>query len=123
MGEVVLMNPSRAITLAQVKDLLKADVLWAGDLSEEIRSVGAADLMSDVLLFSQAGMMLLTGLTSVQAIRTAAVADLKAVVFVRGKRPKDDVVDLAREKGIPLLTTSFTMFEASGLLYVALSRS
>jgi hypothetical protein len=120
MAEVVLVDVPKGIPLSEVKRLLAAEELWECDLSGKVHSAGAADLMSDVLLFSRAGMLLLTGLASVQAVRTAAVADLRAVVFVRNKRPKEDVIDLAREKGIPLLTTSLTMFEASGVLYRAL---
>ena len=113
---------STGMTLADVRELLEAQVIWAGDLSVRVDSVGAADLMSDVLRLSSSGMLLLTGLASVQAIRTAAVADLVGVVFVRGKVPAADVTALAREKGIPIMTTAVTLFEASGRLYSALHR-
>jgi hypothetical protein len=107
------------LTLAVARDLLKAEVFCGEDLSIMIEGVGAADLMSDVLALSQPGMLLLTGLVSTQVIRTAIVVDLCAVVFVRGKKPGDAVVSLAREAGIPVLGTSLTMFEAAGLLYMA----
>ena len=38
---------------------------------------------------------------------------------VRGKRPPQKVIDLAREKGIPVLATSLGMFESCGILYTA----
>jgi hypothetical protein len=110
------------MTLADVRELLRAEVVWAEDLSVRVDSVGAADLMSDVLRLSGPGMLLLTGLASVQAIRTAAIADLIGVVFVRGKVPGAEVAALAREKGIPIMTSAVTLFEASGLLYSALHR-
>ena len=106
------------LSLERVKELLDAEVLWPCDLSIVIESVGAADLMSDVLSLGWPGMLLLTGLTNLQAIRTAAVADLKAVVFVRNKRPGREAIELAQEKGIPVLSTSLTMFQASGVLYM-----
>jgi predicted transcriptional regulator len=113
----------RTVALEEVCRLLGAEVLWATDRSLTFDSVGAADLMSDVLAFCRPGMLLLTGLATVQTIRTASIADLHAVVFVRGKRPDPGVVALAAEKGIPLLTTPLTMFEAAGLLYQSLSTS
>lgn len=113
----------RAVTLGEVRKVLEAEVLWPADLSALVDSVGAADLMSDVLRLSSPGMLLLTGLSSPQAVRTAAVADLRAIVFVRGKRPDVEVVSLAAEKGIPLLSTPMTMFEASGVLYSVMSRA
>ena len=111
------MAASEGLSLEKVKDLLGAEVLWPCDLSVEIESVGAADLMSDVLALGWPGMLLLTGLANIQAVRTAAVADIKAVVFVRGKKPGPDVIELAQQSGIPLLCTPLIMFEASGILY------
>ena len=108
------------ITLQEVGSLLEAEVLFGDDLSVRIGEIGAADLMSDVLALSKPGMLLLTGLMNPQVIRTAIVADLCGVVFVRGKKPGDSILSLAREAGIPVLGTSSTMFEAAGRLYEAI---
>ncbi len=85
--------------------------------SLEIDACFAADLMSDVLAFCGPGALLMTGLASIQSVHTADVADLSAILFVNGKRPPQTVVELARERGIPLLTTTLSMFEACGILY------
>lgn len=77
----------------------------------------ASDLMSDVLAFSRSGSVLLTGLVTPQTVQTAFIADVGAVVFVRGKRPGTDVTALARDRGIPLLSTPYSMYEACGILY------
>jgi predicted transcriptional regulator len=42
-----------------------------------------------------------------------------AIVYVRGKRPSEDVLRLAEEKGIPVLSTSLGMFDCCGLLHRA----
>ncbi len=112
---------TRGIALEEVQGLLGAEVLWAADMSVRFDSVGAADLMSDVLAFCRPGMLLLTGLATVQTVRTAVIADLGAVVFVRGKRPDQKVVALAAEKRIPVLTTPLSMFQAAGVLHQSLS--
>jgi len=111
----------KAITLSEIRDLLGAEVLSGEDLSVQVEQVGAADLMSDVLALSKPGMLLLTGLISTQVIRTAVVADLCGVVFVRGKKPDREIIALAREAQIPVFVTALTMFEAAGLLYAAIS--
>lgn len=98
-------------------------MLNGDDLSIKVEAVGAADLLSDVLALSQSGTLLLTGLISTQVIRTAIVADLCGVVFVRGKKPGADILSLAREAGIPVLATPLKMYEAAGRLYVAASGS
>ncbi len=113
----------KAITIAEVRDLLGAEVLNGDDLSIRVEAVGAADLLSDVLATSKSGTLLLTGLINAQVIRTAIVADLCGVVFVRGKKPGDDILSLARESRVPVLATPLKMFEAAGRLYMAISKS
>lgn len=75
------------------------------------------DLMSDVLAFSKQKMVLLTGLTNIHVIRTCQMLDVVAVVFVRGKLPGQDVIDMANSAGIALFTTPDTLYEACGKLY------
>jgi predicted transcriptional regulator len=45
--------------------------------------------------------------------------DIKVIVFVRGKNPTQEIIDLANEKSITILTTKHSMFIASGKLYEA----
>jgi hypothetical protein len=111
----------KSITLADVRDLLGAEVFNGDDLSIRVAAVGAADLLSDVLTTSKSGTLLLTGLVSAQVIRTAIIADLSGVVFVRGKRPSPDILALARESKIPVLGTTLKMFDAAGRLYTAIT--
>lgn len=105
-------------TLAQIKDWLDAEVLTGSEAMEQKVSMAhSADLMSDVLAFSQSDSILLTGLTNPQVVRTAEVAGILGVVFVRGKRPAQVVVELAEEYGLPLLVSNLSMFDAVGLLF------
>ncbi|HOH88729.1 MAG: hypothetical protein KBB40_01400 [Clostridia bacterium] len=104
--------------ICEVKEVLNAEVLCGDDLLEnEVSYAFGSDLMSDVLAFVKGKTLLLTGLTNQQVVRTAEMADLSAIVFVRGKKPGEDIVDLAIEKGIALLLTRDTMYTASGKLY------
>jgi hypothetical protein len=88
-------------------------------LDEEVPRGGAADLMSDVLAFGTEGMVLLTGLTNPQTVRTAEMAGINVVVFVRGKTPPPETLELARDSGITLLGTAYSMYEACGRLYAS----
>ena len=87
------------------------------NLDLEIPCAAGADLMSDVLAFGKPGAVLLTGLTNPQVVRTAEMADIAAIVFVRGKLPPPETIVLAKEKGIPLVTAPHTLFEICGRLY------
>jgi len=52
-------------------------------------------------------------------VRTAQMADVTAIVIVRGKNPPKETIDLANEEGIPLISSPFGMFELCGRLYKA----
>jgi predicted transcriptional regulator len=108
------------MTLKEIQDILDAEVICEGrSLDLEITCAGGSDMMSDVLAFGQPGILLLTGLTNTQSVRTADIIDAKAVVYVRGKKPDEGGIELAREKGIPILSTRHMMYTACGLLYKA----
>lgn len=85
----------------------------------EVAGAMGADLMSDVLASIRPGAVLLTGLCNPQVVRTAQIADIKAIIFVRGKSPAKETILIANEEDIPLITTSLGLFEACGILYQA----
>jgi hypothetical protein len=93
---------------------------WADTV---INSACGADLMSDVMAFVKEQVLLLTGLVNPQVIRTALLMDIKVIVFVRGKRPTLDMIDMARDAQIILAGTKLPMFLACGKLYEAGLRS
>lgn len=106
--------------LREIVNFLHAEVLVGNDLIDDIDvdSCFSADLMSDVLGRTHANGILVTGLTNPQAIRTADIAEIKAVCIVRGKQPETGSVALAAQKDIPLFVTKLTMFETCGILYM-----
>jgi predicted transcriptional regulator len=63
--------------------------------------------------------LLITGLTNPQIIRTAEMADVAAILVVRGKVPPPETVNLANQIDIPILGTELIMFETCGRLYAA----
>jgi len=103
--------------LWEIKGILEAELLWEPvDLQLEIATAEAADLMSDVLTQSIGGELLLTGLINSHVIRTAEMVDIKAIAFINSKRPDEATIALAKEQGIPLLTTRLFLFEACARL-------
>lgn len=108
------MNVEELIQIIQ-GDLINEQV----DLTREVKGGCGADLMSDVLASIQPEAVLLTGLCNPQVIRTAQMADVSAIVLVRGKVPPAETVNLAKEEGIPLISSPFGMFELCGRLFLA----
>ena len=104
--------------LSEIIETLDATLLIGEDkLDQDITKCGASDLMSDVLAAICEGCILLTGLTTVQVIRTASVAGVGAVAFVRGKMPPPEVVEMAGIQGLPLISSPYSMFVSCGRLH------
>ena len=108
------------MTIREMARLTMARVCAGEELLEEqVDSAFSSDMMSDVLAYVKDQAVLLTGLMNQQAIRTAAMMDMVCVVFVRDKRPGEDILEVARQNGIAVMTTTHRMFTACGLLYTA----
>ncbi len=96
---------------------------WNGTTGE-VNSNGfnlafASDLMSDVLTLNNDNVVLITGLATLQTIRTAEMADINCIIFVRNKKISPEIVELANESGIDIVECRYSMFRTSGLLYQA----
>jgi predicted transcriptional regulator len=104
----------------EIAQILYAQV-YSGedDLDLDVRSACGADLMSDVMAFVKESVVLLTGLVNPQVVRTADLMDIRAIVFVRGKVPTAEMIELAKSLGIIMLSTKYSMFVACGKLYEA----
>ena len=109
---------TKDLKLKDIKHLLRAQVYVGEDkLEMPVKAGAASDLMSDMLTGRNSDAVLLTGLCNVQVIRTSIIAGVVAVVLVRGKQPTEEIITQAREHGLPLLSTPFTMFTSCGRLF------
>jgi len=104
--------------LETLRDLLKCEVLTGVEgLDTEIETVIASDAMSVVLASPHPRALMITALTNIQSVRTAQVAFLPAIIYVRGHRPTEATVKLARNSKTVLLSTELGMFDSCGILY------
>ena len=107
------------MTFRDMAAVLHAKVLCHEEkLDLPARTACCSDLMSDVLTLKDTP-VLITGLCNVQTIRTCDMANLEVVIFVRGKRPSEDMVELADENDMVLICTPYSMFKTCGILYEA----
>lgn len=106
--------------LSEIKKLLDCECLTGEELLEhyDVEHAFGSDLMSDVLAFSNHNTLLLTGLTNSQVIRTAEMLDISAIVFVRGKRPDEQTIELAKSNNKILLTTRNILYTSCGILFI-----
>ncbi len=104
--------------IREIASLLDAKIL-CGELllDDEVQSACGSDMMSDVLAFVKDQGVLVTGLINPQVIRTAMMMDMRCVIFVRGKTPTAEMVELAKDHHIAVLASASRMYEACGKLY------
>ncbi len=106
--------------VTDICELLQANLICGNVSDSNIIEKGySSDLMSDVLTLDTDNLLLITGMCNLQTIRTAEVADIRFIAFVRNKKATDEMLALAKEHGICIMESPFTMFKASGLLFKA----
>ena len=104
--------------ISEIKSILDAELICGEEFIEnEVHTACGSDMMSDVLAYVKEQAVLLSGLINPQVVRTAEMMDMKCIVFVRGKQPDEDMIELAVERDIVLLGTKLEMFTSCGLLY------
>ncbi len=104
--------------ISKIQELLCADVACCEEnLEHHVYSACGSDMMSDVLAFVKDQAVLITGLVNSQVIRTAEMMDMVCVVLVRSKLPTPEMIELAEESGIVILTSKKRMYDACGILY------
>ena len=109
----------------ELQKTLSAEVILDGGAAPETcyDTVCACDMMSELLAMmnhtrqGRRGIVLLTGLSNPQVIRTAEMVDIHLIVFVRDRKPAPETLDLAGKCGITLLSTPHTMYKSCGVLY------
>jgi len=95
---------------------------WTPTLSLD-REVGSAlvgDLLSDVLAAAKPGDVWVTVQRHQNVVAVAKVTDLAAVVLARGVRPTEDVIAMAEEQGIVLLSSQEPAFDVCGRMYAVM---
>lgn len=106
------------MTIGEMQKVLNADLLFGEELLDmDAQFVFSADMMSDVLAYCGECSVLITGLCNPQVVRTAEMLDIVCIVFVRGKLPDDNIITLAKGKGMAILATDHFMFTTCGILY------
>ncbi len=114
------INEEDRMTLEEIIKLVEGTVLTGeAYLDREVEYGFSSDLMSDVLTLLDDNILLITGLSNNQAVRTAEMSDIHQILFVRGKMPDKGMINMAKENGITLIATKYSMFRTSGILYGA----
>jgi hypothetical protein len=108
------------MTIKDIAERIKGNIICCNEKeSAEVEYAFASDLMSDVLTIEKDKLVLITGLSNLQVIRTSEMSDITCVIFARAKKVNNEIIALAREMNILLIESPFSVFRISGILYEA----
>ncbi|WP_439182448.1 DRTGG domain-containing protein [Carboxylicivirga taeanensis] len=106
--------------IKKIAEVLDAQVVCGEKfIDNEVVCAFASDLMSDVLTLESEQLVLITGLTNMQTVRTAEMADINCIVFVRGKKVTPEMIDVASENNTVLIECKYSMFKTISMLHEA----
>ena len=106
------------MTIRDVMEIVEGTVLTGEDkLDSPVDTACGSDLMSDVLAFVKDKTVLITGLINTHVVRTAEMLDITCIVFSRGKQPSEEILEMAQEADIAVLSTRMTTYTACGEMY------
>lgn len=108
------------MTIREIAEKINGRVICGEEkMSQGVFFAFSSDLMSDVLKVDRENILLITGLANLQTIRTAEMSDINCIIFARNKKVSSDIISLARENGMVLVESPFSVFKISGELYHA----
>lgn len=109
------------MTLEEIRTLVQGEIICGEEyLDQQIECVFASDLMSDVLTLKDVNnLLLLTGLSNLQSIRTCEMSDINYLLIVRGKEVTEEMKELAEDNDMVVIKTEYSMYKTSGILYNA----
>lgn len=104
--------------ISEIAEILDAKILVSKqDTDHQVKFGFASDLMSDVLTLDEEEVILITGLCNIQTIRTAEMANICVILFVRNKQVNEEMIELAEENDMTIMQCNYSMFKTVGLLH------
>ena len=104
----------------EIVKLIDGQIICGEDrMDESVVYAFSSDLMSDVLTIKVDNFILITGLANIQSIRTAEISDVRFILFVRGKKVTEEMISLAKDNGMAIIQTDYSLYKTSGILYGA----
>ncbi len=108
------------MNIYEIAPLVNGTIVTKTDgMNKQFKMAFASDLMSDVLTINGEGLLLITGLINIQAIRTAEMSDISCIIFARNKQVPVDIINLASENNITIIRSPYSIFRISGILFVS----
>ena len=104
------------MTVKELAESLNLEILCMPDETREIRGGYAGDLLSWVMGRANSGDAWVTIMSNINIAAVAALTDVACIILAEGVTAEEKVIEVAKEKGINLLSSERNTFELCGLL-------
>lgn len=108
------------MTIKDISDKIEGHIVCCeGQKATLVEYAFSSDLMSDVLTVEKENLVLITGLTNLQTVRTSEMSEINCIIIARDKKVNNEIISLAEENNIVLIESHYSVFRISGELYKA----
>ena len=101
------------MTVKELSSLAEFSEILLPDPEKVIDGAYAGDLLSWVMGRAQAGNAWITIMSNVNVLAVATLVDVSCVIFAEGVMPDAEIISVAKEKEINILSTELPIYEAS----------
>lgn len=105
------------VNIREINKLLNGNILTNIRKDKDFTHAFASDLMSDLLCVDKEELILITGLSTMQTIRSAEMSGADCIVIARGKCVSKEMIDIAERNHTMIINTDKSVFNVSGILY------
>ncbi len=90
------------------------------DKEREVNGAYVGDLLSWVMGRAESGDAWITIMSNVNVIAVATLADVSLVIFAEGVVPDEELIEIAKSKGVNLLCSALSSYETAVAVFEAL---
>ena len=101
------------MTVYELSNDSRFTVLSMPDPEREIKGAYIGDLLSWVMGRAQEDNVWFTIMSNINVVAVASLADVSCVVLTEGVTLSPEVLDTAKQKGVNILSTELTTFDAA----------
>ena len=101
------------MTVAKLMELASLTPITVSDPDREVEGAYVGDLLSWVMGRASESNAWITIMSNVNVIAVATLSDVSCVILAEGVKPDAELVEVARAKGVNLLSSSLPTYETA----------
>ena len=109
------------MTVQQFSTRIGLDVICIPEPEREIGGVYIGDLLSWVMGRAEEGDVWITIMSNINTVAVASLADVATILLTANVKPDEDALAAAKTKGINILSTPLSSYEAAVKIHEVLS--